>query len=69
MASIRENQEEEFNLKPGTKFVICSVHFKEHCFTRAFHPSQRRQVMHGALPSVWKKDELRKTCESERNHA
>ena len=56
-----------FNPKPGTKFVICSVHFEQHCFTRPFHPSQRRQVKHGALPSIWKKDEPRKTCESERN--
>ena len=49
-----------FNPKPGTKFVICSVHFEEHCFTRPFHPSQRPQVKRGALPSMWKKDEQEK---------
>ena len=56
-----------FNPKPGTRFVICSVHFEESCFTRPFHPSQRRQVWRGSLPSIWKRSEQKTARESERN--
>ena len=42
-----------FNPKPDTKFVICSVHFE--------------RVKRGSLPSIWKKGEpKKKTRESER---
>ncbi|CAH3030574.1 unnamed protein product, partial [Porites evermanni] len=37
---------------PGTKFVICSVHFEASCSTRPFHPSQCRQVWRGSFPSI-----------------
>ena len=30
-----------------------SVHFEENCFTRAFDPTQRRQLKPGSLPSIW----------------
>ena len=44
--------------QPQAKFVICSVHFEESCFTRAFDPTQRRQLKPGSLPSIWRKKEL-----------
>lgn len=56
-----------FQPQPRTRFVICSVHFEENCFTRAFHPSQRRQIKPGSLPSIWKKGERSTDRESERN--
>ena len=56
-----------FNQKRGTRFMICSVHFEESCFTRPFHPSQRRQVWRGSLPSIWKRSEQKTARESERN--
>ena len=37
--------------QPQAKFVFCSVHFKENCFTRAFDPTQRGQLKPGSLPS------------------
>ena len=43
--------------QPQAKFVICSVHFEENCFTRAFDPTQRRQLKPGSLPSIWRKEE------------
>ena len=39
------------------KFVICSVHFEENCFTRAFDTTQRRQLKPGSLPSIWGRKE------------
>ena len=39
------------------KFVICSVHFEESCFTQAFDPTQHRQFKPGSLPSIWRKKE------------
>ena len=39
------------------KFVICSVHFEENCFTRAFDPTQPRQLKPCSLPSIWRKEE------------
>lgn len=56
-----------FNPKPGTKFVICSVHFEASCSTRPFHPSQCRQVWRGSFPSIWKRSEQKTAHESERN--
>ena len=35
---------ENFFPQPQAKFVICSVHFEENCFTCAFDPTQRRQL-------------------------
>ena len=43
--------------QPRARFVICSAHFEEHCFTRAFDPTQRRQIKPGSLPSIWKGEE------------
>ena len=56
-----------FHPLPNTLFIICSVHFKESCFTRAFDPSQRRQRKPGSLPTIWKKEEQTKDVESERS--
>ena len=56
-----------FHPNPRTRFVICSIHFEENCFTRAFHPSQRRQIKPGSLPSIWMKGERSTDRESERN--
>ena len=56
-----------FHPLPKTRFVICSVHFEESCFTRAFDPSQRRQIKPGSLPTIWKKEERTTDVESERN--
>lgn len=38
---------------PKARFVVCSAHFEENCFTRAFDPTQRRQIKPGSLPSIW----------------
>lgn len=43
--------------QPQAKFVICSVHFEENCFTRAFDQTQRRQLKPGSLPSIWGRKE------------
>ena len=37
--------------------MICSVHFEETCFTRAFDPTQRRQLKPESLPSIWGRKE------------
>ena len=50
-----------------TLFVICSVHFEKSCFTRAFDPSQRRQIKPGSLPTIWQKEEQTTDVESERS--
>ena len=55
MALVRKNQEENFNLKSGTKFVICSVDFEG--------------VKRGSLPSIWKKGEPKKKRESRKEIA
>ena len=36
---------------------LCSVHFEENCFTRAFDPTQLRQLKPGSLPSIWGRKE------------
>ena len=56
-----------FHPLPKTRFVICSVHFEESCFTRAFDPSQRRQIKPGPLPTIWKKGERTTDVESKRS--
>ena len=56
-----------FHPRPQAIFVICSVHFEEHCFTRAFDPSQRRQIKKGSLPTIWRKEERSASPKSERN--
>lgn len=56
-----------FHPNPRTRFVICSIHFEETCFTRAFDPSQRRQIKRGSLPSIWKKGQQPTDRESGRN--
>ena len=56
-----------FHPGPQARFVICSVHFEEHCFTRPFDPSQRRQIKPGSLPTIWKKGEGLTNPDSERN--
>ena len=43
---------ENFCPQPQAKFVICSVHFEENCFTRAFDPTQLRQPKPGSLLSI-----------------
>lgn len=43
--------------QPQSRFVICSEHFEESCFTRAFDPTQRRQIKPGSLPTIWEKKE------------
>ena len=48
---------ENFFPQPQPKFVICSVHFEENCFTRAFEQTQRRQLKPGSLPSIWGRKE------------
>ena len=37
--------------------MICSVHFEENCFNRAFVPTQRRQLKPNSLPSIWGRKE------------
>ena len=37
--------------------MICSVLFEENCFTRAFDPTQRRQLKPGSLPNIWGRKE------------
>ena len=37
--------------QPQAKFAICSVHFKENCFTSAFDPTQRRQLKSVLCPA------------------
>ena len=32
--------------------MICSVHFEENCFTRAFDQTQRRQLKPGSLSGI-----------------
>ena len=51
----------------NTRFVICSVHFEDSCFTRAFDPNQRRQIKPGSLPTIWKKEERSTDVESQRS--
>ena len=48
---------ENFFLQAQAKFVICSVHFEENCFTRSFDTTQRRQLKPGSLPSIWGRKE------------
>ena len=48
---------ENFFPQPQAKFVICSVHFEEKCFNRAFDPTQRRQLKPGSLASIWGRKE------------
>ena len=48
---------ENFFPQPQAKFVICSVHFEENCFTRAFDQTQRRPLKPGPLPSIWGRKE------------
>ena len=48
---------ENFFPQPEAKFVICSVHFEENCFDRAFVPTQRRQLKPNSLPSIWRRKE------------
>ena len=48
---------ENFFPQAQAKFVICSVHFEENSFTRAFDPTQRRQLKPGSLPSIWGRKE------------
>ena len=48
---------ENFFPQPEAKFVICSVHFEENCFNRAFVPTQRRQLKPNSLPSIWGRKE------------
>ena len=43
--------------QPQAKFVIYSVHFEENCFTRAFDPTQRRQLKSGFLLNIWGRKE------------
>ena len=56
-----------FHPRPQAIFVICSVHFEEHCFTRPFHPSYRREVKRGSVPSIWRKEERSPAHKSKRN--
>ena len=48
---------ENFFPQAQAKFVICSVHFEENCFTRAFDTTQRRQLKPSSLPSIWGRKE------------
>ena len=48
---------ENFFPQPQAKFVICSLHFEENCFNRAFDPTQRRQLKSNSLPSIWGRKE------------
>ena len=50
-------KKENFFPQPQAKFVICSVHFGENCFNRAFDPTQRRQLKPNSLPSIWGRKE------------
>ena len=50
-------ESKNFFSQPQAKVVICSVHFKENCFTRAFDPTLRRQLKLGSLPSMWGRKE------------
>lgn len=49
-----------FHLSDKARFVVCSVHFEERCFTRAFDPSQRRQIEPRSLPTIWKTEKRAK---------
>lgn len=60
-------KQKNFHPSLKTQFVICSVHFEESCFTRAFDPSQRRQIKPRSLPTIWKTGKRTKVQESERS--
>ena len=43
------------NFAPEGRFMICSAHFEENCFTRAFYSDFRRQIKHASVPTIWRK--------------
>lgn len=45
---------QEYKPKDNEQFGICSVHFKNEWFSRAFHvEGYRRTLKEGAFPSIW----------------
>ena len=43
------------NFNPTGKFVVCSVHFAEECFSRPIHMEGcNRRLIPGSVPTLWK---------------
>ena len=56
------------NFNPTGKFVVCSVHFAEECFSRAIHMEGcSRHLIPGSVPTIWK-IEPEKPSNSKRQH-
>lgn len=54
------------NFNPEDRFVVCSVHFKEECFSRRIHQEgSRRLLLPESVPMIWIKT---KAQTSERDH-
>jgi len=44
------------NFNPEDRFVVCSEHFEDTCFTRSLHIEGSRRVLQpGSVPTIWKK--------------
>ena len=42
------------NFNPSSRFVICSTHFEDGCFSRAVHENgAQRRLLLGAIPTIW----------------
>ena len=44
-----------FNPGPVGKFAVCSDHFENDCFTRAYPMKGIRRLKLGSIPTIWKK--------------
>ena len=56
------------NFNQSGKFVVCSVHFAEKCFSRAIHMEGcSRRLIPGSVPTIWK-IEPGKQYNSKRQH-
>ncbi|KXJ06930.1 THAP domain-containing protein 10 [Exaiptasia diaphana] len=44
------------NFDPSDRFVICSNHFEDSCFTRTVHvEGSMRRLIPGSIPTIWKR--------------
>lgn len=52
---------------PDSRFVVCSLHFHDSCFTRQVHiPGCVRILKPGSIPTIWKPQESKHFTERER---
>ena len=66
MVKIRAHSPRDFS--QSGKFVVCSVHFAEKCFSRAIHMEGcGRRLIPGSVPTIWK-IEPGKQYNSKRQH-